>query len=266
MKDNEENHNDQDEFVEHPVDAWDEEPSLEDFLFAEEDDEKVVKKKKQRATIGKLVVFGLVIALLLSGLGVWVQVFNLPSLAFIKKSNELSQIENIQNYKEAVVTIEGNNVKGTGFNISADGFIVTNHHVIEDLSSILVIFPKGEFFTAKVKKTYPDIDIALLEIEGTNLPYLELQKNDNWSKNDHIYVIGNPLAYSQIVMEGNILGVTNTMRISAPIHKGNSGSPVIDSDGKVIGVVYAKTIPTIGSGEESVGLAVPIDQISDLPR
>lgn len=236
-------------------------PTPEDFLFTKEEIEEKKAREKERASSGKLIAFVLVLALLVSGFSIWVKVFNLPSFDFIKKSNELSKIENIQNYKEAVVTIEGGNTKGTGFNISPDGFIVTNHHVIDDMLSIIAIFPHGEFYKATVKETYPELDIALLEIEGQNLPYLELQEETDWKLNDHIYVIGNPLAYSQIVMEGNIVGLDERMRISAPIHKGNSGSPVIDSNGLVIGVVYAKTIPQLGKGEESVGLAVPFDKI-----
>jgi serine protease Do len=236
-------------------------PTPEDFIFTKEELDEKKNRVKERNSSGKLIAFVLVMALLVSGFSVWINVFNLPSFEFLRKSNELSKIENIQSYKEAVVTIEGGNVKGTGFNISPDGFIVTNHHVIDDMLSIIVIFPHGEFYKATVKQSYPELDIALLEIEGGNLPYLELQGQQKWDLNDHIYVIGNPLAYSQIVMEGNIVGLDERMRISAPIHKGNSGSPVIDSDGLVIGVVYAKTIPQLGKGEESVGLAVPIDKI-----
>ncbi|MBE4908980.1 trypsin-like peptidase domain-containing protein [Bacillus luteolus] len=236
-------------------------PSAEDFLFTKEELVEKKNRKKERNTSGKLIAYVLVLALLVSGFSVWINIFNIPSFEFLRKSNELSKIENIQNYKEAVVTIEGGNSKGTGFNISPEGFIVTNHHVIDDMLSILVIFPQGEFYQATVKETYPELDIALLEIEAQNLPYLELQDQKEWKLDDHIYVIGNPLAYSQIVMEGNIAGLDSRMQISAPIHKGNSGSPVIDTNGLVIGVVYAKTIPQLGKGEESVGLAVPIDTI-----
>jgi serine protease Do len=243
-----------------------EEPPLEAFLFDEEENEKNENKKKQRAFFGKITAFIITIAMLLTALGVWVQVFNLPSFSFLKKSNELSQVENIQNYKKAVVTIEGGNSKGTGFNIDSNGRIITNHHVIDGMSSILVVFPDGEFYKAEKKKTYENLDIALLEIDGKDLPHLDIQQERNWKTGGNIFVIGNPLAYSQIVMEGNITASGDLLKISAPIEKGNSGSPVIDNKGKVIGVVYAKTLPKLGSGEESEGLAVPVDKIPELTQ
>lgn len=239
-----------------------EEPKLEDFFMTEEQSEKELKRKKHRIIIGRMIAFTLAFALLISGLAVWTSVFNLPSFSFLKESNELSKIENIQDYKEAVVTIEGGNRKGTGFNISSDGQILTNYHVIENLSAITVYFANGEIFSAGVVEAFPELDIAILETDGKGLPYLELQKNQPWHEEDSIYVIGNPLAYNRIVMEGKIKdSVSGQIRITAQIEKGNSGSPVIDKYGKVIGVVFAKTIPSIGSEEDSLGLVVPIDLV-----
>ncbi len=240
------------------------EPPLEDFLFTEEDTIASENRKKKKAVVGRIVSFFIVVGLVLSGLGVWVKIFNLPSFEFLEKSNELSQIENIQDYKEAVVTIQGTNSKGTGFNISPDGTIITNYHVIEHIPTIAVVFPNGEIYSAEVIEQDPELDIALLDIDAESLPHLDLQEDNSWSEGNHIYVIGNPLAYSQVVMEGEISTSDATMRITAPIHKGNSGSPVIDEQGKVIGVVYAKTIPEIGSGKESLGLAVPIEEVFHL--
>ncbi|WP_174732412.1 S1C family serine protease [Mesobacillus harenae] len=246
----------------HTENEEDQEPPLEDFLFTEEELEESEKRKKNRSFSAKLIALIIAAALLISGTGVWLEVFNLPS--FIKKSNELSKIENIQNYKEAVVTIESERSKGTGFNISPHGYIITNYHVIENAGTLQIIFPHGEFFTATEIESHPELDIALLKIEGDELPYLELQEEKNWQVADPIYVIGNPLAYSQVVMEGEILQNTAPMHISAPIEKGNSGSPVINHNGKVISVVYAKTIPQIGADEDAAGLAVPVDQIIDV--
>jgi serine protease Do len=238
------------------------EPDLEDFLFEEEERSS---KNKTRSLLAKSVAVLIAISLVVSVLAVWVRVFNLPALSFLSKSNELSQIDNIKNYKKAVVTIEGNETKGTGFNISEDGIIVTNHHVIENMSRITVVFPDGEILRAEVMQDYPDLDIALLEVEGEKLPYLEIQDGGEWESGDSIYIIGNPLAYNQIVMEGDITKNGEWLFLSAPIEKGNSGSPVIDSDGKVIGVVYAITIPPIGSEDNPEGLAVPVDRIPALP-
>jgi serine protease Do len=239
------------------------EPDIEDFLFDEEGEEESAKKKT-RSLLAKMIAFIIALSLVISVLAVWVRVFNMPSFSFLPKSNELSKIENIQDYKKAVVTIEGNGTKGTGFNIAEDGIIVTNHHVIDNMVPITVVFPNGDIMQAELVEDYPELDIALLEIEGEGLPYLEIQEEEKWGSGDSIYVIGNPLAYNQIVMEGDITKAGKRLYLSAPIEKGNSGSPVIDGEGKVVGVVYAMTVPSLGSGENPEGLAVPVDRIPAL--
>ena len=77
------------------------------------------------------------------------------------------------------------------------------------------------------------------------MPYITLSKPDKWRTEDHVYVIGNPLFHNQIVNEGQILKGSHqneVLMLSAPIYKGNSGSPVISSSGDVIGVVFAKSL------------------------
>ncbi|TYS13809.1 trypsin-like peptidase domain-containing protein [Rossellomorea vietnamensis] len=254
-----ENHNNPHSQNEEEKDIFSDEPDLEDFLTEEE--EEAPARKKTRSFFAKVTAYAIALSLVVSVLAVWVRVFNLPSFSFLEKSNELSKIENIQNYKEAVVTLEGSGVKGTGFNIAEEGTIVTNYHVIEDMASITVIFPSGDIMKAEPAEEFPDLDIAILEVEGKDLPYLEIQEERGGRKGDSIYVIGNPLAYNQIVMEGDISRAEDRLYLTAPIEKGNSGSPVIDSNGKVIGVVYAMTVPAIGSGKEPEGLAVPVSEI-----
>ena len=81
---------------------------------------------------------------------------------------------------------------------------------------------------------------------------------DMWEVDDHIYVIGNPLLHNQVANEGEILDGSlknGILRLSAPIFKGNSGSPVINDKGMVIGVVYAITT------NDQVGIAIPIEQV-----
>ncbi|EKN70781.1 serine protease [Schinkia azotoformans] len=235
------------------------EPSLEDFLPNEED--KIVKARqmKRQSVIRKFITAILVIALLISLNQVWPRVINFSSIKFLQKSSELSKQDDIKEYKEAVVTIQDQYTKGTGFNISETGLIVTNKHVVEDMHPITVIFPNGEWKTADIISVETDIDLAFLKIKGEQLPYMSLSEPDAWQVQDHIYVIGNPLFHNQIVNEGNILQGSEkngVIRLSAPIYKGNSGSPVISSEtGKVIGVVYAKSMT------EDVGYAIPIEQV-----
>ncbi|WP_159433432.1 S1C family serine protease [Bacillus tuaregi] len=233
-----------------------EEPPIEDFLPNEEDVILRKKQKKRKSLLVKLVSIGLVLALLISFNQVWPQVFNLPSIKFLQKSNQLSKQEDIKKYKEAVVTIQDPYTKGTGFNVSEDGFIITNRHVVEDMNPISVIFPQGDVLEASIVQMDSELDLAFLKVDGNNLPFLTLSKPEKWTTHDHIYVIGNPLFHNQIVNEGNILEESNRnhlLMISAPIYKGNSGSPVIGLHGEAIGVVYAKTL------DDGTGLAIPVE-------
>lgn len=229
-----------------------------------------VEKKKGLNIPGKyqkIIVLVLAITLVVQGLAIWVNFFNIPALEFIKISHELSEKEEIQLYKKAVVSIDMQNSQGTGFNISPDGLIITNYHVIENGGPIMVTFPDGEFFAGEVVEERPDIDLAILEIEGENLPSLNAAPKRKWSEHEHVFFIGNPLFFTNIANEGEIIGETTltgweqpVLMLSAPVYKGNSGSPVINSNGEVIAVVFAKT-----RRDEygNIGLAVPLSYFSE---
>lgn len=235
-----------------------EEPPLEDFLPNEEDKWLLEKQRKRNTIVKRIITICVAIALLVSLLQIWPQVFNLSSINFLHKSAELSKLEEIQEYKEAVVTVSDQNSKGTGFSITNNGLIITNYHVVEGMFPITVTFPNGEIFQATILQSNPNLDLAFLHIEGENLPALSLSESDSWDVSDQIYVIGNPLLHNQIVMDGEILEGSDKNRVlllSAPIYKGNSGSPVINADGNVIGVVFAL------STKDQTGLAIPIEKV-----
>ena len=228
-------------------------PLIEDFLPNEEDEIIKERHRKRRSVITKVVAIILPFALVVSALQIWPQIFNLSSIPFLQKSAELSQQEDIRQYKEAVVTIQDEYSKGTGFNISSHGLIITNHHVIDDMNPITVTFPDGRLLQASLLVSDPDLDLAILEIKEIFPIFLSMP--DKWHAEDHVYVIGNPLFHHQIVNEGQILEGSHrneVLMLSAPIYKGNSGSPVISSSGEVIGVVFAKSL------KEPIGYAIPI--------
>jgi serine protease Do len=248
-----------------------EEPPIEDFFRVEEISEKELRRKKRRRKGMKIGAALLALFLLINGLAIWTNVINIPAINFLKTSYRLSQKESIQEAKQAVVTIEGEGSKGTGFNIREDGLIITNSHVIEKMITIKIYFPNGQAFKGEVVQDNPELDVAILEIKGENLPVLKLQETQNWKEKQHIYVIGNPLAYTQIANEGEIEGLTliagrqtPVMLLSAPIYRGNSGSPVLTEDNEVIGLVYATTVPKLASDQKASGLAVPIELVKEV--
>lgn len=244
-----------------------EEPSFEDFLLEEENPDRE-RKKKRRTVLIRSVAAVIALVFLISGIVTVFPVSNLPALHFLKTSFQLSRSEEIQDFKKAVVSIEGSNKKGTGFNIAADGYLITNFHVIENMNPIVVYFPDGQIFNATIVHEYPKVDLAFLEIEGENLPVLSLANDDRLIEGDAVFVVGNPLGFYQIANKGEMIGLKGVtsievpvLAITAPIYRGNSGSPVINKDGKVVGVVFGTTIPRVNKGEDREGLAIPIEEV-----
>ena len=194
------------------------------------------------------------------------QVFSIPAIDFLLTSAKLSQHEDIAAYKKAVVVVVTEDGKGTGFAISEDGTILTNYHVVEGNDTVSVVFPEDGRYAAEVVNTEPSIDMAVLKIEGKDLPKLTLEKDGTIEKEDAIRFIGNPLSFKGIANEGVVIGPTrlsdwneDVMMIKAPVYRGNSGSPVINEHGSVIGVIFA----TLENDEHGkVGLFIPIELLN----
>ena len=191
------------------------------------------------------------------------QTFSIPAIDFLITSAKLSTQDDIKAYKKAVVVVETEDSKGTGFAISSDGTIITNHHVIEGEDTVTVAFPDDGLFTAKVKEDYPSVDLAVLKVDAEKLPHLTLAQETTYERNEAISFIGNPLRFQGIANEGTIIGNTTlanwedeVVMIDAPVYRGNSGSPVMNESGKVICVIF-ETLNHDKHGR--VGLFVPID-------
>jgi S1-C subfamily serine protease len=177
----------------------------------------------------------------------------------ISKSKE--QLDPNQIYrrsKPAVVVVKCGQSLGSGFIISPDGYIITNTHVLKNQASILIILSSGyeinASFVAKNRN-----DIALLQIPLSNTPYLELEQNpvtDDMVGNK-VVVIGSPEGFIFSIHEGLISQIRsgpdfNWIQTSAPVNPGNSGGPLLNMYGKVIGVISRKY-----SGAEGLAFAIP---------
>lgn len=231
-----------------------------------EKERKRKEEKKSKRPFPKWMFWLIAFALLMNVFTFMPQKISIPAIDFLIASAKLSQDSTIKTYKEAVVTIETGDSRGTGFSISDDGMIITNHHVVEGADTVDIGFPEHGLYKAEVIERFPEIDTAILQVEGENLPYLEVASETNLEPDAHVYFIGNPLSFNRIANEGNLIGYTQLSSwdeqvgmIQAPIYRGNSGSPIISEEGKVIGVVFATT-----KHEEygKVGLFVPIDVIN----
>lgn len=145
---------------------------------------------------------------------------------------------------------------GSGFVISEDGFIVTNNHVIEEADEILIEFFSGEELPAEVIGTDPNTDIALLKVESDEpLEYVEFGNSDDARVGDWVMAMGNPLGQGFSVSAGIVSArgralsgtYDDYIQTDAAINRGNSGGPLFNLDGEVIGVNTAILSPNGGS-------------------
>jgi hypothetical protein len=155
---------------------------------------------------------------------------------------------------------------GSGFIVSADGRIVTNYHVIKGAHSAIVRLTNGAFFPVQgVLATDAEKDLALLKVNGKNLPFLVLGAADNFHVGDHVVAIGSPLGLEGTVSDGIIsalreVGGKNWIQTTAPVSHGNSGGPLLDMNGNVVGVI---TWGYLQLGE-NLNFAVPANEASGL--
>jgi serine protease Do len=156
--------------------------------------------------------------------------------------------------------------EGSGFVVSADGLVLTNHHVIEHAKSIKANFSNGRSVRAKVLGSDATIDVALLQLDGDGpWPFVELGSSKDAHVGDWVLAVGNPLGLGHTVTAGIVSAKGRTLghdafedfiQTDAAINQGNSGGPLFDVDGRVIGINTA-----IIQGANTIGFAVPIDMI-----
>jgi serine protease Do len=159
---------------------------------------------------------------------------------------------------------------GSGFIYNSQGYIITNSHVIKDAQTIHVTLSDKRIFTADVVGTDPQTDIGLLKISAKKpLPSVPLGNSDRLKAGELVLAIGSPHRFIQTVTSGiisatgrNSIGVSeyeNFIQTDAAINPGNSGGPLIDVNGKVIGINTA--FLTQSGGYMGIGFAIPIDMV-----
>jgi serine protease Do len=159
-------------------------------------------------------------------------------------------------------------VQGTGFFISADGYAITNNHLVENGTKVKVFTIQGDEYSAKIIGTDPRTDVALIKIEVKNLPYAELGDSAQVKVGEWVAAIGNPLGMEHTVTAGIIsaksrqlgLGDNNYedfIQTDAAINRGNSGGPLVNMKGEVIGITSNILVPSGVSGNIGIGFAIP---------
>jgi serine protease Do len=162
---------------------------------------------------------------------------------------------------------------GSGFIVSPDGYVITCNHVVSDPTAdyTVILDPKRKF-KAEVLARDPLVDIAVLKIEGKNLPYLELGDSNEIELGEEVLAIGNPLGeFEDTLSAGIVSGLSRKItayggmpfkatslrgliQTDAAINPGNSGGPLVNMEGKVIGINTAMVV-----GAQNIGFAIPIN-------
>src|SRR5688572_7651249 len=157
---------------------------------------------------------------------------------------------------------------GSGVIVSSDGYILSNNHVVEEADEVTVGFVEGgPRMKAKVIGTDPQTDISVLKVEGTNLPALTITDSSNLQVGDLVLAVGNPFGVGQTVTMGivsavgrggfGIVDYEDFIQTDASINPGNSGGPLVDAQGRLVGINTA--ILSGAGGNIGIGFSVPIN-------
>lgn len=154
---------------------------------------------------------------------------------------------------------------GTGFIISADGLIATNMHVIGEARALRVSLPDGKHLEVTGIHAWDrQRDLAIIRVQAAGLPALELGDSSTLTQGDYVAAMGNPLGLRFSVVEGVVSAIQEVdgrkmVQLAIPVERGNSGGPLLDKNGKVVGVVSLKSALT-----DNLGFAMPVNDLRSL--
>jgi len=201
----------------------------------------------------------------------WLPLISPSHFKFLSQDQELSSESLVKSSKPAVVSImaiaadglPGSSRAGTGFNIDPSGLVVTNRHVVDGASSIEITFSNEQRFISKDCQIIPGYDLALVRIKGHKLPILPVSDKLP-TPGEEVTIIGNPLGFKRISARGSLEGYyaggedgSTVFAITAIAEPGSSGSPVLNKQGAVVGIVYAITNLKEDGHEVRYSLAIP---------
>jgi serine protease Do len=157
---------------------------------------------------------------------------------------------------------------GSGIIYSEDGYIITNYHVIENATSVMITLSDGTEYDARIIGSDASSDLAVLKVEAEDLPEAELGDSSALQIGELVVAIGNPLGYENTVTDGIVSGLNRQLtdyidsatliQTNATINSGNSGGALVNSKGKVVGINSAKLV---ASNAEGMGFALSINEV-----
>ena len=183
------------------------------------------------------------------------------------------EVEDVDDYGRTVSGLSS----GTGFFISSDGYVITNHHVIEGGTKVTVTTHNDEEYPAEIVGFEANNDLAVLKVEGENLPCVTIGSSSDLMVGDQVVAIGNVLStFTSSLTVGYVSGVDrvvdtqgvamNMIQTDVAINSGNSGGPLFNMKGEVVGITTAKFSgqSTSGVSIEGIGFAIPIDDVTGM--
>jgi hypothetical protein len=195
-------------------------------------------------------------------------------LPLTSQTQDWSVVNIVKTTSEAVVLITifdsfgKESALGSGFLVSSDGKVVTNYHVVRGAHAATVKLTNGAFFKVDgIIAESEENDIAVLKVSGRNLPFLKLADSDKARIGERVVAIGSPLGLESTVSDGIVSGIRaagsakSWIQTTAPVSHGNSGGPLINENGEVIGIITMGVNP----GEaQNLNFAVPINLVRPL--
>ena len=166
---------------------------------------------------------------------------------------------------------------GSGVIVDAEnGYIVTNHHVVDRADEIVVGLTDGRNLPARLVGVDPQVDLAVLQVEGEDLTALEFADSGALRVGDFVVAVGNPFGLDQTVTSGivsalgrsglGIEGYEDFIQTDASINPGNSGGALVDLSGRLVGINTAIVSPTRYGGSVGLGFAIPSNMVADIMR
>lgn len=200
-----------------------------------------------------------------------------PAVVYIKVEKDVEFIYNRESMRDPGYGPDRSRGRltfgqGSGFLVSSDGYILTNNHVVEDADHIKVRLNDGKEIEAKIVGTDPKTEVAVIKIPGKNWPFIEMGDSESMEVGEWVIAVGNPFGLSNSITSGivsakgrNRVGLAdyeNFIQTDAAINPGNSGGPLVDLNGKVIGVNTA--IFSQNGGNMGIGFAIPINMAKSI--
>lgn len=181
--------------------------------------------------------------------------------------NKAEQPKNMEQSMKASVTVKSDDGHGSGFLVSEDGYILTNLHVVAGAKTLTIITNDGKTFPAILVRKNENKDLALLKVDNSFNYSFNISNQKNYNIGEDIFAIGTPnsIQLGQTLSKGIISGERiseeeNYIQTDASVNSGNSGGPLINKNGELLGVVNSKLL---GIGVEGIGFAIPVFEIQN---